>query len=84
MVNYRTVQNFQGTKLSQLGHHVSICGKAFAFASKQCPQVPKHFEIFGKHSWFKQKPRNPQKFWPSDVFVLYGIMVTKPCGYIQI
>ena len=41
------VQNFRRTKLSRLGHLVSIRGKPFTFASKQRPQVPKHFEICG-------------------------------------
>ena len=34
--HYCRVHNFQGTKLSWLGHHVSIDGKTFAFVSKQC------------------------------------------------
>ena len=42
------MQNFRGTKLSQLGHCVGIHRKAFTFASKQHPQVPQHFEIHGK------------------------------------
>ena len=45
---HNIVQNAWGPKLSRLGHHVSICRKIFMFASKQCPQVPKHFEICGK------------------------------------
>ena len=48
MGSYRIVQNIQGPKLSWLGHHVSICGKTFVFASKQCPRVPKYFEISRK------------------------------------
>lgn len=38
------------TKLSWLDRHVSIkfCGKISAFASKQCPLVPKHFKIHRK------------------------------------
>ena len=58
------VQNFQGTKLLWLGHHVSIHRKTFVFASKQRPQVPKHFEICGKTLTVPAKPR---KFWPSNV-----------------
>ena len=42
---YCIVQNFQGTKLSWLGHYVT---KKFVFALKQHPQVPKHFKIHGK------------------------------------
>ena len=59
------VQNFQGTKLLWLGHHVSICRKIFAFASKQCPQVPKHFEICRKHLQFNHKSHN--SFGPRSV-----------------
>ena len=47
-VTYRIVQNIWGPKLSQLGHRVSIRRKTFAFAAKQRPQVPEHFEICGK------------------------------------
>ena len=45
---YCIVQNIRGSKLLWLSHHVSIRRKTFAFASKQCPQAPKHFEIRGK------------------------------------
>ena len=39
---YHIVQNVRGTKLWQLGHHVSICGKTFTFAAKQRRQVLKY------------------------------------------
>ena len=44
-LHYRIVQNYQGPKHSRLGQHVSFRGKTFTFASKQRPQVLKHFEI---------------------------------------
>ena len=67
---YCIVQNFRGTKLLWLGDHVSICGKSFTFASKQCPQVPKDFEICRKTLAIQAKT---VKVLPLKRFVLYGI-----------
>ena len=44
---YHIVQNFREIKILQLCHHASIHEKTFAYASKRCPQVSKHFE----NSW---------------------------------
>ena len=68
------IQNFRGTKLLWLGHIVSVCGKTFAFASKQCPQVPKYFEICMKI--FTVQAKEPWKFWPLNVL---SYMV---CSYV--
>ena len=58
-------KNFQGTKLLWLDHHVSIHRKIFAFASKQCPQVPKRFEIHGENIRGSSKNReNHKRFGP--------------------
>ena len=67
---YHIVQNFQGTKLLWLGHHVSICRKTFTFASKQHPQVPKHFKIHGKIFVIQARTI---KGLALERFVLYGI-----------
>ena len=69
---YRIVQNFRGTQLLWLGHHVSICGKIFMFASKQRPQVPKHFEIRGKTFAVQTKTAKFTKVLALKHFVLHG------------
>ena len=51
-------------------HCASICRKTFAFASKQLPQVPKHFEVRGKTSRFKQT--ETAKVLVLECFALYG------------
>ena len=66
-IAYYIVQNFQVIKLLWLGHRVSICGKTFTFASKQRPQVPKHFEIRRKIFAVQAKLQNPRMFWLSNV-----------------
>ena len=60
------------TKLSRLGHLVSICRKTFAFASKQCPQVSKHFEICGKTFTIQEKTAKTMKVLALKRSVLYS------------
>ena len=69
---YRIVQNFRGTKLSRLGHHVSIHRKIFVFASKQRTQVPKHYEICRKTFAVQAKTVKITKVLALEPFVLYG------------
>ena len=67
--DYRIVQNFRGTKLSWLGHHVSIRRITFAFAS----QVLKHFEICEKTFAVQAKTVKTAKVFALECFVLpYG------------
>ena len=63
---------FRGTKLSWLGHHAGIHEKTFAFASKQCPQVPKHFDIHRKIFVVQAKTTKSTKVLALERFVLYG------------
>ena len=69
---YHVVQNVPGPKLQWLGHYVSICGKPFVFASKQCPQVPQHFEICRKTFMVQAKTMKTMKVLALQCFVLYG------------
>ena len=48
---------------------MSIHGKTFSFASKQCPQVPKQFEIHGKTFVVEAKT---VKVLALERFALYG------------
>ena len=58
------------TELLRLGHHVSIRRKAFVFASKRRPQVPKHFEICGRTFMVQAKTAKVLAF---ERFVLYSM-----------
>ena len=69
---YTVIQNFKGTKLLQLDHHVSIHGKTFTFASKQHPLAPKHFEICGKTFVVQGKTTKSAKVLLLKGFVIYG------------
>ena len=52
---------------------MSIQGKTFTFASKQCPQVPKHFEICGKAFAVQVKTVKCVKVLGLKSFVLHSI-----------
>ena len=56
-----------------LGHHVSIHRKT-VFASKQCPQVLKHFEIHGTTFAVQAKTVKTVKVLVLEHFVLYGLV----------
>ena len=52
---------------------MNICKKTFMFASKQCPQVLKHFEIHGKTFAVQATSVKTMKVLALEHFVLYGI-----------
>ena len=72
------VENFWRTKLSQLGHRVSIHGKLLRLHQNNDHKCQNSLKFAEKHSRSKQKPRNPQKFCPSNVLyykVLYSELI---------
>ena len=69
-IHYST--NLLKTKLLRLGHLVSICRETFMFASKQCPQVSKRFEICRKTFVVQEKIAKTMKVLALKHFVLYG------------
>ena len=75
MLYYCIVQSVRGTNLILwLVHHVSIQRKTFVFASNQCSQVLKHFEICKKTFAIQAKTAEiAAKILAFERFALYGM-----------
>ena len=82
---YCIVQNFQGTKLSWLGHHVSIRRKTLRlhqYNIHKC-QNTLNFEVCGKTFTFQAKTTKKQEFWPLNIFyyMVSDLLSKKPAKF---
>ena len=57
-----------------------LFAETFTFASNQCPQVPKHFEIHGKRFAVQAKTMKTVKVLALEHFVLYSTMTISGWG----